>query len=297
MSYADLRPVARRRGGFTLVELMIALVISGILVTVVFQMMSGQARLVAQQSAKEEVQQNVRGALEVVSADLRGAFAAGIVLADSQAIEFMLPRAWGIVCGLQGPNAVDAIFPVTGGPPPDTSSASGLMLNANPAGPGAGAVWVPALPARARITAVTSLGANGNACTPLNPAGSTVVYRIESDADLTGLAVPGNQLAAYHLTRYDLGDERGERWIRRSMGMNGGSYNMQPLAGPIEARGLVFRYFADGGAAPIDPEPGTARAQIATIRMLSVRAVTRSTTSLHDRPRTDSGTVRVMLRN
>ena len=70
MRSADLR---RRSGGFTLVELLVALVISGVLMATVFQILTGQSRAVAVQGAREESQQNVRGALEIVASELRTA--------------------------------------------------------------------------------------------------------------------------------------------------------------------------------------------------------------------------------
>jgi Tfp pilus assembly protein PilW len=54
-----------------LVELMVALVISGILVGIIFQFLLGQTRFARLQGAREEVQQNARVAVDVISSDLR----------------------------------------------------------------------------------------------------------------------------------------------------------------------------------------------------------------------------------
>jgi prepilin-type N-terminal cleavage/methylation domain-containing protein len=59
------------RAGFSLIELLVALMISGLLATVMFQLMSGQGRFVEIQSAREEVQQNSRAALDLIGNDLR----------------------------------------------------------------------------------------------------------------------------------------------------------------------------------------------------------------------------------
>ncbi len=294
MSSAD--PSRRRRAGFTLVELLIALVISSILITVVFQMVSGQTRVVAVQSSKEEAQQNVRGALEVISADLRGVFPAGVVEAQARQITFMQPRAWGVVCG-SGATSIDALFPVIPDAPlPVASQAAGVIVNAS--GPTALSDWRPAPPARASVTDLTLLagGPTAGLCNNSGAAGQVQVIQIETDAATAAEAVPGNQIAVYDMTRYDIAEGEGGWWIRRSMGIDGGAYNMQPLAGPADADGLSFSYFVDSGDTPI-AAPGASTADLATIRMISVQAMTKSSQELNGHAQRDSGSVRVMLRN
>lgn len=285
-----------RRAGFTLVELLIALLIGVILMTVVFQMISGQSRTVAVQSSREEAQQNVRGALEVISADLRGAFPAGIVEAQARQITFMQPRAWGIICGVAG-NTIDAVFPVTNGPLPDDSEASGVIVNSVPP---PGATWSPLPPTRAPIIDVNVLpgGPTAGLCNDDEVQGAAQVIQITTNSvtATAAAAAVGNQIATYHMTRYDLAQDDGAWWIRRSMGMDAGTYNMQPLAGPAEADGLSFSYHVDSGDASM-PVPGTDAVALGTIRMISVQAMTKSSQELNGNVQRDSGSVRVMLRN
>ena len=73
---------------------MVALVIAGFIMATVFQILTGQSRVVAVQGAREETQQNVRGALEIVSSELRAGIPQGILAANAQSITFMQPRAW-----------------------------------------------------------------------------------------------------------------------------------------------------------------------------------------------------------
>lgn len=293
MSSAD---PTRRRAGFTLIELLIALLIGGILMTVVFQMISGQSRVVAVQGQREESQQNVRGALEVISADLRGVFPEGVVEAQDRQITFMQPRAWGVVCG-SGATSIDALFPIVPNAPlPTASEAAGVLVNAS--GPTAPSAWRPALPARASVADVTVLagGPTAGLCNNSGAAGQVQVIQIETDNLTAAAAVPGNQIVVYDMTRYDIAEGDDGWWIRRSLGMDAGAYNMQPLAGPAEADGLGFSYFVDSGDAPI-AAPGTSTADLATIRMISVQAMTRSSQELNGHAQRDSGSVRIMLRN
>ena len=65
---SSARTDLRRPGaGFTVVELMVAIVLTGILATIMFQLMQGQGRFAGLQDARQEVQQNDRGALDLIT--------------------------------------------------------------------------------------------------------------------------------------------------------------------------------------------------------------------------------------
>ncbi len=287
----------RPRGGFTLVELMVALVISGLVMATVFQILNGQSRAVAVQGAREETQQNVRGALEIISGELRTAFPQGILRADSSAITFMQPRAWGLVCGSNGPNSIDAIFPSTQALGA-FSAGSGVLVNTGAPD------WRPRpaadAGARATVTGLQTLG-NGEAgaCAGAAPnnvgaSGDVVSVRITADWPIAGLV--GNLAAAerrevmlYSMAQYDVAQSGGRWWLRR-----GG----QPLAGPLaRAQDFGFTYHAADPTVPVAP-PGAAAAQLQALRMVRVRIATESQQKpSNDQPQRDSGTVMVMLRN
>jgi prepilin-type N-terminal cleavage/methylation domain-containing protein len=85
--------------GFTLIELLIALVISGILVAAVLQTLGGQARFAEMQSGREEVQQNARASVELISSELRSIPPGGFTIEEEGSrITFQLPSAWGKLC-------------------------------------------------------------------------------------------------------------------------------------------------------------------------------------------------------
>lgn len=287
----------RRRGGFTLVELMVALLITGLMVAAVLQLLNGQSRMVAVQSGKQEAQQNVRGALEVVSSELRSAIPGAILSADAQSVRFMQPRAWGVVCQVVG-NVVTAVFPVTGSLDGWTvASANGVLINT---GDLAAPVWrpdpfVPA--ARSRITAVQTLASPTTApCGTMGAQGQAVAVQITTSAVLTG--DPGDMIATYTLTQYDVGqDATGDWWLRRSNGLAAnGTLDQQPMAGPLERERFAFTYFAGNPPVPV-AAPGTNAVQLAALRMVGVQVVTLSSQRLNNRTQRDSGSVRVMLRN
>lgn len=287
-----------RSAGFTLVELMVALLITGIITAALFQLLSGQSRMVASQSAKQEAQQNVRGALEIVSSELRSAIPGAILRADDQAVTFMQPRAWGVVCQV-ALNVVTAVFPVTGALDGWTvGAANGVLINqtADPAAP----VWAPNPHApllRARITGVQQLATVNTApCNGMLAQGPAVAVRITTNGVLTGAV--GSLVVTYTLTQYDVAaDADGNSWLRRSNGLNtNGTYNQQPLAGPLEEDLFAFTYFGNDPDNPV-AAPGTNVNNLAALRAVGVQVVSGSIQRLNDHAQRDSGAVRVMLRN
>ncbi|HEX6040741.1 PilW family protein [Longimicrobium sp.] len=287
MRYADVR---RARRGFTLVEVLVALVIAGLLGAVIFQMMNGQSRIVAAQSAREEAQQNARGSLEVISSELRGAMPGGILAADAQSLTYMLPRVWGHVCGTSGANTLTALFPNTGATLPAAGEATGVMVNT---GTLTAPSWSPAPPTRIQVTAIRNVGGpTAAACSALGASGDLVALEIDG----AGLAAHGAQnrtVVLYTMTRYDLGQTGGASWLQRTSGMSNGQYVQQPLAGPVEPAKVQFQYFGTSATTPL----GTPVATPSSIRMVRVQVVTNSAQTLNGRVQRDSGAVTVMLRN
>lgn len=237
------------RAGFTLAELIVSLVIGAILVGSVFQFVSGQARMAGLQSAREEVQQNARGALEIVGSDVRGALSSGIVTADERELEFHLPVRWGVLCSTTGGNTSTVMFPLDGMPAPSTGTGWGFVVRDSLA---PGSVWVPALPVRATITGVATADYTNvlTGCPALSPVPQDPVDPkqafVLTGANHPGLR-PGAVVAVYQRVMYDVAPGPGGTWIRRSNGMDAGAYTMQPLAGPVDPTQVRFQYF--GGPA------------------------------------------------
>jgi prepilin-type N-terminal cleavage/methylation domain-containing protein len=278
------------RGGFTLVELLVSLLIGAVLVAVVFQMISGQTRIAAVQAGREEAQQNARGALEIVSSELRSALAQGIVEARPQALTFMQPRAWGLLCAGAAGATFNAVFPNTGGDAAWQPGPGNGVLVQSAAG------WVPLpanYPTRAQITNAQVLGAPTAANCPIGAAGNVVVVQLQTSIAPGGAA--GDLVALYALTRYELGAGPSGTWLRRSNGMSGNTFSLQPLAGPVDPARFGFTYLGDNGANL--GEPGTNAAVLANVRQVRVQVVTNSTQRINDLPQRDSGTAVVTLRN
>lgn len=266
---------ARRQSGFTLVELMVALVIAGILVGVVFQFLLGQTRFARMQSAREEVQQNARVALDVISSDLRAIGPQGIIAASANSISYRAPRAWGVICGYSG-GSLAVIFPGPAAPMLKAGSDS-LAVGTNfhevsdVTGDGSAA-------ATACNTGVTPnppvAAAEGRARLYNLPAGAPT-YQRRQDAYV------------YDRLTYNIGTSSGvpgTTWIRRNPGSGA-----QPLAGPLPATGgLVFTYTDANGATTADPN---------AIRRIKVTVTINSRAKFKDQAQVDTDSTIIFLRN
>lgn len=261
-----------RRRGFTLVELMVSVVLGALLIGVVLNFVTSQTRIATAQSGREEVQQNARGALEMVASDLRGAVGAGVARGDADAIELLLPRRWGVVCAQAGPNRTVVVFPDIPGQVTPAGAGAGLLVAQTPGT----TPWLPALPALATVDQATAVVVNA-ACAELVTTGNVVAFQLDGSGHEGVL--PGATAALYQRVRYDVRASRGEQWIHRSNGMtSAGAFTMQPLAGPVDVAGggISFTYFTGTPPVALNAAPGAAAAAAGLSQVrLSVRMKSR----------------------
>jgi len=293
---------ARGSAGFTLVEVLVALVLAGLLAGILFQIVRGQARFSTVQSAQQEVQQNARGAIEILSSDLRGIQPQGLISTSANSLLFLLPRVWGVSCGGGTATTLPAIFPDVddGTVMFGLDGASGLLGDIDAAGAGN---WSPvptaALGNRATVTSLPNqnpaLGVAGNACEDIRP--NSAAAGLTRAVVVTGSGLPavpaGNTLYLYQIVKYDVSAVNSEYWLRRSQGLPSSDAAQQPLAGPLSsASGLAFTYYKSDGTTFV---PGTA-AERALVARIGIKVVAKS----RARGRanlTDSVTTSVLLRN
>jgi prepilin-type N-terminal cleavage/methylation domain-containing protein len=106
---------ARRRRGFSLIEVIASLVILGILGTALTRMMLAQSRLYELQRAKRDARAVGRTSMNLLFSDLRmvhdGADAAGsVIIASPETLEVRVPYAIGLVCGSNGSATTVSMF-------------------------------------------------------------------------------------------------------------------------------------------------------------------------------------------
>jgi prepilin-type N-terminal cleavage/methylation domain-containing protein len=251
----------RRPPGFTLAELLVAIVVGGILATGVLRFLQGQRGVADYQSARQEVQQNARGAVELISSELRAVPPGAIRVAERNRIEFLLPRAWGILCepvSTAGGGWSWVLFPA-GTFPTDFPAVPSLATDWGIAVPAAGDTW-----STSTISGQTSGVPTCDASFTASVAGWEA--RRISYSSLPAGAATGSQVFVYQRVTYEAGTDPGAGdpsrvWLRRNIGTG----DPEPIAGPLgpsggaASEGLVFGYHCrnrrltaapgDGGAA------------------------------------------------
>jgi prepilin-type N-terminal cleavage/methylation domain-containing protein len=301
----DAAGLLRDRRGFTLMELLVALVISSFLVTVIYQLMDGNSRFVRMQSAREEVQQNARAAIDVMAGDLRTVQPTAILAMGPDSLRFYMPRAFGVLCNQLDPNSATAwaIFP------------AGVLSSTDVFGK---PQWGIAVEQTADPTVHTDVlrfvtgptqQTAGNSCTGtstslqpnLNPAQHLALgFSRPSGTSYVsaGTILPGTQVVLFEEMKYDVAASSSAvpgSWIRRMVGRTSTGPNMQPMAGPVPAtNALRFAYYkADGATLATTP---------ADVRRINIRVITESRarggTAANRRPeQMDTVSTDVFLRN
>lgn len=288
-----------RTAGFTLAELLVSLVIAGFLAGVILQLVTGQARFTDIQYARQEVQDNARGTLELLGSELRTVpLPGGLLVAGEDTIRFHSPMAWGVYCGESGGSRYVVfdkgvwVNAAGAGIPPRT----GLVLQRSE-GSVDGTV-PPVFDSDGDAARSDTLAPTAVAVSPckglMDDATKTVVVRFTDVEE----GVPGSPgLAAYvwRPVAYGAGSQNaaGERWMTRELS---GSGRPEPLAGPIDS--LTFRYLNAAGVAFTTPVDVTKRDSIRNVRVIVKMKARKGTgASSGNRKVSTQDSITVSLRN
>ena len=90
--------MTRHRPGFSLTELMVALVLTGIIGAALTRLIINQARFVAMQDGMMRARSGARAALNVMTSELRAITDSGLVAASPDSITVRVPYAFGVAC-------------------------------------------------------------------------------------------------------------------------------------------------------------------------------------------------------
>ena len=267
-----------------------AITIAGIFAAIVFQLMQGQGRIVAYQSSRQEVQQNARGAVEIIGSDLRGVTPWSIGRAEANLLRVWVPRAWGSWCWTNaGGTEMHILVPTAATSMMGTNSTTGVQVDISATdvpvmspGPGAGA--------RATVDSVRSVTLAGSQCAGNNPSGAVTPYILKGS---NFPSPPGkNAVSLYDVVTYDVQQSDGQYWVYRTT-----AGSAQPLAGPLNgASGLRFEYFAAGAAVPM-AAPGATIATIETIRRIRAVVNTKSRSDAGGTYAYETDSLTVFVRN
>jgi len=102
------RNTETRQAGFTLVEALIALVISGVLATALISLLLGQSRFYERTDAQIYAEQSLRGSMDIVSSELRMGSGADLLAAEPDSVSLRYDQVRAVVCDSTGLDAVAA---------------------------------------------------------------------------------------------------------------------------------------------------------------------------------------------
>lgn len=276
--------------GFSLVELLVALVVASIVLAGIAAALLAAQRFYRAQAQTLEVQQNVRVIAQVLAQEMRGLDAADgdIVAMSDTAIAFKAPRTFGVTCAA-----------------PDVARGALVLRNSLTSGlravdPARDSLLVfrdgdPAIATDDRWLRA-SLSATGSAACPDGAAGSRLTLGGVAGglAELDGVS-PGSPVRAFEVVRYRLYSDGDGLWWLGTQSFTGGGWSVtSPIAGPLRPRdGVAFAYTDAAGELVSSPS---------AVRLVRVAVRGRSSAPIRSVGRPagayqDSAAVSVFLRN
>lgn len=313
-----------RRSGFTLVELLVTLIIMSVVLGTITTLLVRQQRFYRSTSDMMEARTQVRQAIDMLPADLRGLSSSDvrngtdIYAASDKAIEFRAITGSSVLCRI--PNTTTVVLP-------PLNLAAGTRLS----------TWTGSLQvgdsllvyddsssasgnnddhwAIYGVTAVAAIGASsGSACgtasgfvSAADVTAGLVSYQLTLGAALTPTISIGAPIRIFHRRRYELYQPTGSSsWYLGTYECRTTCGTLTPVSGPFAAystaagsSGLGFVYIDSLGAVIAGTPSATQRATIARIT-ITARADTRSEVDIPGRARAtlrDSLSLDVILRN
>jgi prepilin-type N-terminal cleavage/methylation domain-containing protein len=230
------------RRGFTLVEVLIALVIMGVVTGAIYRLLNTNQRLSLAQAEQVSVQSNVRTGSLVVPNELRelNTWLAGtadrndITVADDDGITYRAMRGLGFVCqapgagatelrlarsnwtGLRAPDATrDDLYLFTDGDPYDDDDDTWTQVD------------------------VTAVNPSPTAC------GAGAPGYILTVAAIPAVSV-NTPVRLFELMRLELYAEDGEWWMG-AQSVSAGEIEAQPMLGPLTGDGFGLEYLDSNG--------------------------------------------------
>lgn len=237
----------RPRAGFTLVELLVAIIVGTVVSGAMIRLIMGDLRFTADREAWRTARQAARSGLTVLTADLRMVeTGAGVeaAAAGGQDITIRVPYAFGVLCATNGTSSTVALLPV-----------DSLMF----VQPGhAGFAWRDELFKTYTYvpSGLITLGAPSGPCTT---AGITVVPGsrvVILDGVVPATLIKGTVFLLYRRIRYEFKPSvlmPGQTALWRTAVASGTS---EELAAPFAA-GARFRFYQDGAANPQNAVPAS----------------------------------------
>ena len=254
-----LSPAGHR--GFTLVEIMVALVVTLIVTGAVYNLLLNTQRLTRTQSARVALQSSVRAGALIVANELGelhaisgGSTSQNDILAlGAHAVTYRAMRGIGFICQSPGPGVIRlARSSFSGHRDPQAGRDEALVFVPGDSATSSEDTWVPV-----EIAAV----ATTFACPGIGGPGITLTLSTIPSLPLLEEGTPVRLIEPMELRLY----ESGETWWLGARSVNTGEV-IQPLAGPLAPQGFELEYLHYLGGPTMDP------GSIGSIRV-TIRAV------------------------
>lgn len=251
------------RRGYTLIELMIALVIAGVIGAALTRLVINQARFVSSQDGITQARAGARAALNVLTFELRQVTDSGLLRASRDSIDVRVPYAFGIVCDQISGRTIAALLP------PDSASYAAAAIS--------GYAWRDSTGAFSFVEPATfqALGSNApcwGASPPIavlaSPSGQ---YRSFAVAPNVVATPNGALLYAYQRIRYAFAPSTelpGRRALWRTVLSTG---VREELVAPFDTS-AAFEFLVGNASTPQPTPP----ANLSTVGGLRLRLVTAS---------------------
>ena len=218
------------RRGFTLVELITAVVLVGIVGTAIYQLLVSNQRLYREQSQRIDVNQAARAAISILPGEIRELNAgdpagSDIILMTGSLLQFKSMRSLYFLC--EGPD-----FPLM------TLDAEGDPLTR------ADDSWL-----HADVLSATT----GTACPG---GGASLTVKVGGITDPELMAVEGGApVRGFEVVEVRLyADALGAQWLGRRRFQKSGSWTaIEPIVGPLSSGGLQLAYYDSTGAVTATP--------------------------------------------
>lgn len=238
------RPLAGRRRGASLIEILVVLGLAGLVSVALVRMLLSQSRLFGRQSAEQDARSTARAALGLVASDLRLVDGVGgVVAASAQSFTVRVPYAMGILC--RASPAVVSLLPGVAALDPNPTGVAGKE------GP-YGYAWRDSVSGAYQYVEAGTLSARpastteAAACTAaqittLSSASALPDVRaITPDVAAAGAAIPrvGVPVFLYQLVTYRFdpsGAAGGTTVLRRAVQRRAGAEEADVVAGPFDA--------------------------------------------------------------
>jgi len=290
--------LASRRAGFTLVELIIAITVAGVVVGSIYRVLQGNQRFYAAQSLIIEIQQNIRAVVQVLPGDLRELDAGDgdIIAMSDTAITIKAMRGLAVTCTAPNVGTGQVTIRNTqtfGYRGMDATRDSVLVFRDGNINLTADDMWLRA-PIAGTASGTCADGTAGTQLTLTGMVGGTALLGPNGTTSDQGVLL-GAPLRSFEVLNYRLYNDGTGMWWLGIRNFSGGAWSStSPIAGPLRANdGLNFQYRDRLGNVTAVP------ANVAQI-LLTVRGRSVAPINIPGRPSgyyEDSLSTRIALRN